>query len=235
MSCTNRLAVICSNEITKTVARSTKQPNVLADLESSVRTVEEALLASPSCSTGLVVAQRTFGIPVGPSGGPEILAVIHVDDFAYWYGHVVQHPKKENTFVALLVWSEKIVNATNVPLLFRRFHYWVKDRLCYEPCTIQHEDDAYAECASVKMAAVDGRSQLTHFFRKFLSKTDPPRLANLAQFVSRGNWSDQRGNVSQDQADAPPRWYAAAGNSQADWIIEKHHSTLAASGRHCRT
>ena len=163
MTCTNKLAVVFSNTTTEQAAISTNQSDAHADLESSVHIIEEALLASPACSTGLVVAQRAFGIPVGPSGGPEILAVVHVDDFAYWYGHVIRHPQKANTFVALLVWSEKMVNATNVPLLFRRFHYWIKDRLCYEPCTVQHQDDAYAECSSFKMAA----SRLAGIIRQF--------------------------------------------------------------------
>ena len=163
MTCTNNLAVVFSNKAAEPAAKRTNQLDVLADLELSVRTVEEALLASHTCSTGLVVAQQVFGIPVGPSGGPELLAIIHVDDFAYWYGHVMQHPQKENTFVALLVWSEKMVNATNVPLLFRRFHYWVKDCLCYEPCTVQHEDDAYAECGSLKMAAFNLAGMIRRF------------------------------------------------------------------------
>lgn len=163
MTCINKFAVVSSSKATGPAARPTGQSDVLADLELSVRAVEEALLASPGCSAGLVVAQQAFGIPVGPSGSPEILAIVHVDDFAYWYGHVMRHPQKEKTYVALLVWSEKMVNATNVPLLFRRFHYWVKDRLCYEPCTVQHEDDAYAECGSLKMAAFNLAGMIRRF------------------------------------------------------------------------
>lgn len=74
-------------------------------------------------------------------------------------------------------------------------------------------DPAVSNTAAAELtAAVDGRSQLTHFCRKFLFKTDPPRFANLAQFVSRGIRSDRSGNVGQDQADALPRRPAAAGN-----------------------
>lgn len=123
-------------------------------LESALQSVQTALSASPACCTGLAVAKTAFGIPRGPSGGPEIVAILHVDVHSYWYGHVMRHPKQDNTFVALLVWSDKLVNATNVPLFFRRFHYWIKDRLCYEPCTVQNDGDAYAECPSVEAASL---------------------------------------------------------------------------------
>lgn len=132
-------------------------------LESALYTVEVALSASADCCTGLVAAKRAFGSPLGPSGGPEILALLHVDDFAYWYGHIMRHPKKDNTFVALLVWSEQLVNATNVPLLFRRFHYWIKDRLRYQPCTVQQDGDAYAECPSIETAAFSLAKMIQRF------------------------------------------------------------------------
>lgn len=158
MSSINRFAVLRSTKVGEPVPAVTKSATcmseILADLASSTRIIEAALSASPACCTGLVMTKRAFAIPVGPSGGAEIVALVHADGFAYWYGHVMRHPQRDNTFVALLVWSEKMVNAVSVPLLFRRFHYWIRDRLCYQPCTIQQEDDAYAECSSFKMAAI---------------------------------------------------------------------------------
>jgi hypothetical protein len=98
---------------------------------------------------------RVFGIENGPSGGPELLAALYLDDpfWGFWYGHVLPHPQKPHVYVALLVWTEKFINADRVPLLFRRFHYWIKDRLEYQPCTAQSDGDAYAETNSLDAAA----------------------------------------------------------------------------------
>ena len=132
-------------------------------LESALHVVETALSESSECNTGLTVVKTAFGIHRGPSGGPEIVALINVDVCSYWYGHVMKHPKNERIFVALLVWSDQLVNATNVPLFFRRFHYWIKDRLCYQPCTVQADDDAYAECPSLEAASL----ALARMIRRF--------------------------------------------------------------------
>lgn len=124
-------------------------------LESAVFEVEDALRKNQHCSSGMLAQNRVFGIQHGPSGGPEILALIYADDpfFGYWYGHVVQHPKNLEMIVSLLVWTSKFINAPTVPLLFRRFHYWIKDRLEYHPCSVQNADDAYCECRSLEEGA----------------------------------------------------------------------------------
>lgn len=124
-------------------------------LESAVSKVEEALRQNRHCSSGLMARKGVFGIRNGPSGGPEILTLIYADDqfFGYWYGHVVWHPKNENVIVSLLVWTSEFINAPTVPLLFRRFHYWIRDRLKYRPCSVQNADDAYRESGSIEEAA----------------------------------------------------------------------------------
>lgn len=116
--------------------------------------IENSLARNAHCSAGLIAQNLVFGIQHGPSGGPEILAVIYADDsfFGYWYGHILRHPEKPKVFVSLIVWSNKLVNASNVPLLFRRFHYWIKDRLEYHPCAVQSFDDAYQESSSLQGA-----------------------------------------------------------------------------------
>lgn len=108
--------------------------------------LERALAGNAHCECGLLTAKRAFIIDRGPSGGPEALALLFADDsfLGYWYGHVQPLPTRQR-FVALLVWSKRLINAANVPLLFRRFHYWTRVRLEYEPCTVQAGDDAYAE------------------------------------------------------------------------------------------
>lgn len=122
---------------------------------SSVAAVEAALKTSDDCSAGLMAQNRVFGIENGPSGGPEILASLYLDD-SFWgfcYGHVLPHPENPHVYVALLVWTDRFINADRVPLLFRRFHYWIKDRLEYHHCTAQSDGDAYAEANSLDAAA----------------------------------------------------------------------------------
>jgi hypothetical protein len=124
-------------------------------LTSSMKQIQAALDASSGCSAGLTGQKMVFGIDRGPSGGPEILAVLYLDDptFGFWYGHILRHPQKPGVFVALIVWASKFINATNVPLLFRRFHYWIAVRLQHRDCLVQNPDDAYAESRSLDSAA----------------------------------------------------------------------------------
>lgn len=72
--------------------------------------------------------------------------------FGYWYGHIIRHPDNAALFVSLIVWSDKLVNAQNIPLLFKRFRYWIIDRLEYHPCAVQEVDDAYQESYSIGQA-----------------------------------------------------------------------------------
>jgi hypothetical protein len=128
---------------------------LVMDINVAVRSIESALERNPNCTAGLLTRNRVVGIQKGPSGGEEILALLYADDpwFGYWYGHVLRHPKNREVFVSLLVWSDKLPNASTVPLFFRRFHYWVNDRVVYHPCTIQNYDDAYQEDISLEAAS----------------------------------------------------------------------------------
>ena len=132
-----------------------KGRGVTAELESATERIRQALRQSPKCSAGLTARQFVYGIENGPSSGPEILACLYADDsfWGYFYGHIFQLPCKEKTFVAVLVWATKFINADSVPLLFQRFHYWVADRFESQPCAIQNRDDAYAESPSLETAA----------------------------------------------------------------------------------
>ena len=134
-------------------------------LNSSVQAVDAALAASLSSNAGLFIQRKAFGSLRGPSGEPEVLALIYADDpvFGYWYGHVLQHPKRPKVFVAAIVWSKKLVEASSAPLLFARFHYWVRDRLEYEPCSTQRDGDVYCEAASLPSAAFS----LAHMIHEF--------------------------------------------------------------------
>jgi hypothetical protein len=119
--------------------------------------LENALRRNPNCYTGLMIRQRAFHIKKGPSGDQEALALLYADDpivSKYWYGHVHRHPS-EPGFVACLVWTSSFVNADCPEFLFTRFHYYIKDCLNYEPCTVQHPGDAFHH-ASTFMEAIAG-------------------------------------------------------------------------------
>ena len=124
-------------------------------LVSAIRYVEAAIKRSPGCSSGLVGQMRVLGMENGPSGGAELLATLYLDDpfLQFWYGHVLPHPS-QTTYIALIARTDKFINADNVPLLLRRYHYWVLKKLEYQPCTIQADDDAYAECTNLEQAAL---------------------------------------------------------------------------------
>lgn len=117
--------------------------------------IEAALARTGKCAVGLTGRSGVFGMEAGPSGGPEILVTLFLDDpfFGFWYGHIQRHPRNP-LFVSQIVWTSRFINAQTVPLLFRRFHYWIRDRLEYQPCAVQSAGDAYAESDSLE-AAVD--------------------------------------------------------------------------------
>jgi hypothetical protein len=123
--------------------------------ELCISRLEKALNLNKNCAGGLLANTRVFETPHGPSGGPEILALIYADDLfgkSFWYGHVVRHPHKPGVFVALLAWTTRFVNAQTITLLFRRLDHWTRLALEYQPCTVQSEGDAYAECPSFEEA-----------------------------------------------------------------------------------
>ena len=136
-----------------------------AVLAAAVSRIEKSLAMNPQCGASAWVRPGARGIAKGPSGGPEILALVRADDsfFGYWFGHVLRHPAKPGTYVSLLVMTEELPNADTVPLLFRRFHHWTKIEQRYNPCTIQHRDDAYDESASLEGAAAN----LARMIRRF--------------------------------------------------------------------
>jgi hypothetical protein len=134
-------------------------------LEAAVGKIEKSLAMNPQCGASAWVRPGARGIAKGPSGGPEILALVRADDsfFGYWFGHVMRHPAKPRTYVSLLVRSDALPNADLVPLLFRRFHHWMKVEQKYYPCTVQNCDDAYNESISLEGAA----SNLVRMIRRF--------------------------------------------------------------------
>jgi hypothetical protein len=133
-------------------------------LETAVRRIGRVIACNVGCDGGLFVGTRAFAIERGPSGDREMLALLHADDSSggYWYGHVLRG-SPDGRFVALIVWCELLVNAGDVPLLFQRFHYWMRIRLEYEPCSIQSHDDAYAEAPTFDQAVVRLETMIARF------------------------------------------------------------------------
>jgi len=122
------------------------------------RQVEEHIHAAlDSCRLGLgwMLARRVAFSVRGPSGAPELLALIFADDPSqgYWYGHIVRHPVRRALFVSAIVWTDVFIDAGEPQLVLNRFHYWTSVRLRYQPCTAQQPDDTYAEAATFDQAS----------------------------------------------------------------------------------
>lgn len=148
-----------------------------------VSPLEEALDRNIQCRPGMLLSKRAFAIDRGPSGAPEVLALIMADDpygDKFWYGHIVVHPRAPGIFIALLCWLDRFVNAENVPLLFRRYHHWTRINPHYQPCTIQFPDDAFCECRSFNEA-----------------------VAALARMVDRFDWDKRSAYEGSIYSDSP--------------------------------
>lgn len=139
----------------------TREPAVSNDL--LAEDVDRAIAANKHCGNELISRGRSFAVLRGPSGDRELLAFLRSDCScsSYWYGHVFRDAS--GTFVALLVWSTVLVDASDVPLLFERFHYWMRIRLEYQPCSVQNHDDAYAEAGTF----ADAVAALTRMIHRF--------------------------------------------------------------------
>ncbi|MCA1972102.1 MAG: hypothetical protein LDL44_04635 [Caenispirillum sp.] len=128
--------------------------------------VEAALQENPNCRVGLMLPKhpQVFYIPKGPYGGEELLTLLYAGDPSerYWYGHVCFHPENR-CYAAALVWSKHLINGETTNLLFRRFQYWISIRLCYEPCAVQADDDAFFLGATFE-DAVGGLVNIIHRF-----------------------------------------------------------------------
>ena len=135
------------------------------DLHKSIQIIEKALERAPGCTAGLLGQKRVFGVQKGPSGGPEILAALCLDYdfFSFFYGHILQHPQNSNKYVALLISTKNFINASDHDALFKLFHYRTRECRDSQMCTIQAENDAYAEADCLESAA----SALEHMIVNF--------------------------------------------------------------------
>ena len=117
--------------------------------------VQRALTENPQCEAGLMHQNRVLTTQRGPSGGPELLALVHADSrYAdqYWYAHIKRRHDAQGYF-SLLVSCEKLVNATSSDLLFRRYHHWTEVDPKILPTVVQRSDDAFMETSCLVDAA----------------------------------------------------------------------------------
>lgn len=116
--------------------------------------LSDQLTESSGCRVGLMTRNSVLVTEKGPTNGPEILVPVYLDDptWGFWYGHIFRHPNDPACFVAVLIWSTKLLNGGTEALIFRRLHHWIAECQEYHPATIQHPDDAYAERHSLASA-----------------------------------------------------------------------------------
>ncbi len=135
------------------------------DLHKSIQIIEKALERAPGCTVGLLGQKRVFGVQKGPSGGPEILAALCLDYdfFSFFYGHILQHPQNANKYVALLISTKNFINAGDHDALFKLFHYRTRECRDSQVCTVQNENDAYAEADTLESAVVALEHMIVNF------------------------------------------------------------------------
>lgn len=101
-----------------------------SQLEAYAGKIFEALLQNPECKGGLTFLQDVIFSGKGPSGGPEILAVIHdnsaLDSYGYWYGHVLLDPADTTRCLMYLYQCSMLFNASDTFVLLSRYHSWLQ-------------------------------------------------------------------------------------------------------------
>jgi len=134
-------------------------------LKAYAGTVFEALLHNPTCKAGLACCQDVIFSGKGPSGGPEILALIHdnsaLDTYGYWYGHVLHHPADAGRCLVYLYQCNILFNASDVFVLLGRYHSWLQVDI--EPA----EDAAVFVVALENGDFGNGADQLTMLIKEF--------------------------------------------------------------------
>lgn len=69
--------------------------------------IAQTIRAKEYCSTGLFCRPNVLDVPCGPSGGPELLALLYADEkhMGYWYAYIRPYPSRSSgRFVTLVVW-----------------------------------------------------------------------------------------------------------------------------------
>ena len=169
--------------------------------------VLDCLAANRKCNVGLFGRNKVFVCERGPTGSSELLTLIHADDRygdRFWYGHI-SRPFGSPNYIAVLVWSTKLVNASSEGLLFRRFNYWTRIDPQFEPCFVRRSDEAYAERADFQGA--------TEALASMIEAFDPDALSDEGESGTQHGWAEMRIlsvygieglDPKQYQADGPP-------------------------------
>lgn len=79
------------------------------------------------------------------------MVIVHADDAAEGtiYGHLL---RDSGSYICLLVRSDRFVSAKEPSVLFRRYNYWIAERLEYRPVFSTSETGAFARSGTLPEA-----------------------------------------------------------------------------------
>lgn len=152
----------------------------------SVRLLRRELSRNPYTVPCLLFRERVLVTDHGPmshENDRELLALLDggIRSAAFWYGHVLKCPPEDSEsdpiWVALVVSSERFVDAPTVDLVFKRFQYAMRIRADYEPAVIQNDEDAFAMRATFDDACLALAEMIRRFDQKLREVAviyDPP-------------------------------------------------------------
>ena len=145
--------------------------------------IEKALEADEYRKPGLLFTQRMVetdhGVLSHENDREMIVVVVPNPSPGYWfiYGHVLKAQKEDggSVWVALLVPSERKIDAFDGDTLFRRFHYEFVIALRYHPLFAQEHEDVFAIRESYEEAC-EALAEMIRRFDPFLREPPPDRF-----------------------------------------------------------
>lgn len=136
------------------------------DAEGAVALLTDALDRNTELARVATIARRAFAVDAGPSGGPEALVYVDVEDLAVGcvYGHVRRIAS--GAFVSIMLTSARFVAAETPLLALRRFDYWMRERMDFVPVQ-RPPRPPQRPCSTfrgavVRLAGMIGRHSPTH-------------------------------------------------------------------------
>jgi hypothetical protein len=116
----------------------------------------------------LFAPSQVFTTDLGPSAGPELIALISADDLwgdRFWYGHVFCHPDTRQ-YVAGIFYSKRFINGCTEELLFQRLYHWTVLNPQVGPVVSQRDGDSFSSKSSFAEAVSDLCAMIASFDKK---------------------------------------------------------------------